>query len=68
MHVDDGLYGGNEFFEEKLNMLEANYQFGSKQCSHFTFTGMEVSQKSRPKHCNVPSQVRRKKKSHKHGS
>ena len=46
MHVDDGLCGGNEFFGEKLNMLEANYRFGSKQCSHFTFTGMEVSQKA----------------------
>ena len=46
MHVDDGLCGGNEFFEEKLIKLEAKYPFGSKQCSHFTFSGIEVSQKA----------------------
>ena len=45
MHVDDGLGGGNQFFQEKIDLLEQKYPFGSKKTSAFTFTGIEMAQR-----------------------
>ena len=44
IHVDDGLCGGNEVFQEKLKSLEKKYAFGSHKTTEFTFTGIELKQ------------------------
>ena len=44
MHVDDGLCGGDSFFDEQLNKLEAIFPFGAKKSQSFTFTGIEMNQ------------------------
>ena len=44
LHVDDGICGGDEFFEAKLALLEKKYPFGSKKMKQFTFTGIEMNQ------------------------
>lgn len=44
VHVDDGLGGGNEYFQSKINLLEKKYPFGSKKSQSFTFTGIELTQ------------------------
>ncbi|CAL1146079.1 unnamed protein product [Cladocopium goreaui] len=44
MHVDDGLCGGDEYFEEQLAKLEAVFPFGSKKSQNFVFTGIEMTQ------------------------
>ena len=46
VHVDDGLCGGDRFFEEKLQQLEKIFPFGSKRSGNFTFTGIDISQKT----------------------
>ena len=35
MHVDDGIYGGDKFFEEKLDQLQKNFPFGSHKHDAF---------------------------------
>ena len=44
IHVDDGICGGNEKFQEVLRKLESKYPFGSKKVQSFTFTGIDLSQ------------------------
>ncbi len=44
LHVDDGLCGGNQRFQEVIDKLEKKYPFGSKRMQHFTFTGIEMNQ------------------------
>ena len=46
IHVDDGIGGGSEYFEEKIQQLEKKFAFGSHKISAFTFTGIEVTQHS----------------------
>eukprot|EP00435_Cladocopium_sp_Y103_P022606 s1610_g5.t1 len=46
VHVDDGIGGGSEYFEEKIRQLEQKFAFGSHKISAFTFTGIEVTQHS----------------------
>ena len=44
MHVDDGLCGGDKFFEEQISKLESKFPFGAKKSQSFTFTGIEMQQ------------------------
>ena len=44
VHVDDGICGGNQRFQQKIDALEKKYPFGSKKVSKVTFTGIELSQ------------------------
>lgn len=44
VHVDDGIGGGDEVFEEKIRILESKYPFGSKKTGTFTFTGIDLCQ------------------------
>jgi hypothetical protein len=44
MHVDDGLCGGDSFFDEQLSKLETIFPFGAKKSQSFTFTGIEMCQ------------------------
>ena len=46
VHVDGGICGGNQRFQQKIDELEKKYPFGSKKSSNFTFTGIELSQQS----------------------
>ena len=44
IHVDDGICGGNEKFQNVIRLLERKYPFGAKKMTSFTFTGIEVNQ------------------------
>ena len=44
VHVDDGLCGGDEDFDQQISKLEAKFPFGSKKTGQFTFTGVDISQ------------------------
>ena len=44
LHVDDGLCAGNERFNQKIDLLEKKYPFGTKWMSQFTFTGIDMQQ------------------------
>lgn len=44
IHVDDGIFGGDKYFQEKIAKLEAKYPFGSKKSRSFTFTGIDLHQ------------------------
>ena len=44
IHVDDGICGGSQYFQQKINQLEKKYPFGSKKVKQFVFTGIEMSQ------------------------
>lgn len=44
VHVDDGICGGNQRFQKKIDELEKKYPFGSKKSTKFTFTGIDLSQ------------------------
>jgi transposase InsO family protein len=44
IHVDDGIYGGDQFFQEQISKLESKYPFGSKKSRVFTFTGIDLKQ------------------------
>ena len=46
VHVDDGLGGGDQCFEEQISKLEAKFPFGSKKVGQFTFTGVEMNQQA----------------------
>ena len=46
IHVDDGIGGGNEIFNQTIDRLEKIFPFGSKKNQKFTFTGIQVSQES----------------------
>ncbi len=46
VHVDDGLCGGDEFFDEQIEALSKKYSFGSQKSSQFTFTGIDISQRA----------------------
>ena len=44
IHVDDGICGGDEYFQSKLKQLEQKYPFRSYKTSEFTFAGVELKQ------------------------
>lgn len=44
VHVDDGLCGGDTFFEAQLKKLEQKFAFGSREHTSFTFTGIQLTQ------------------------
>ena len=44
IHVDDGICGGSDYFQQKIDLLEKKYPFGSKKVQNFVFTGIEMSQ------------------------
>ena len=46
VHVDDGLFCGNEEFHRRINLLEQKYPFGSRKQREFTFTGLHIVQKA----------------------
>ena len=46
VHVDDGLFCGNEEFHNRINLLEKKYPFGSRKQREFTFTGLHIVQKA----------------------
>ncbi len=46
IHVDDGLCGGDEVFIKKLHALREQYPFGSEKVGSFTFTGIQLRQRS----------------------
>lgn len=45
VHVDDGMGGGNQYYQEKIKLLEKKFPFGSHKTQAFTFTGIEVNQR-----------------------
>jgi transposase InsO family protein len=44
IHVDDGIGGGDTYFNEQIQKLEKKFPFGSHKTSGFTFTGIDVQQ------------------------
>ena len=44
IHVDDGIHGGDGYFQKQISKLEAKYPFGSKKSRKFTFTGIDLQQ------------------------
>ena len=59
VHVDDGIYGGDEYFRNQISKLERKYPCGSKRSISFTFTGIDMQQQpdnsihlSQPKYVN----------------
>eukprot|EP00438_Fugacium_kawagutii_P026412 Skav210812 [mRNA] locus=scaffold2924:156234:161009:- [translate_table: standard] len=46
IHVDDGLGGGNTYFQQQIDKLEKKYPFGSKKTGAFTFTGIDLQQQN----------------------
>ena len=44
IHVDDGIHGGNQYFQQQIAKLESKYPFGSKKSRQFTFTGIDLHQ------------------------
>ena len=44
IHVDDGIGGGSQVYEEKIKLLEKKFPFGSHKVSAFIFTGIEINQ------------------------
>ena len=44
IHVDDGIGGGDSYFNEQVQKLEKKFPFGSHKTSSFTFTGIDVHQ------------------------
>ena len=44
VHVDDGIGGGNAYYDSKIQELEKKFPFGSRKIANFTFTGIEVCQ------------------------
>ena len=44
VHVDDGLCGGDDFFQKQIQKLEEKFPFGSKKSQSFTFTGIDMLQ------------------------
>ena len=46
VHVDDGLCGGDSYFQSQVKALEAKFPFGSRKSQSFVFTGIEMSQQN----------------------
>lgn len=44
IHVDDGLFAGDQHFHQKINPLEKLFPFGSRKQKQFAFTGHQISQ------------------------
>lgn len=44
VHVDDGLGGGDEVFNQAIKTLEKRFPFGSQRTNSFTFTGINIHQ------------------------
>ena len=45
IHVDDGLFAGDEFFHKQINKLESQFPFRSRKKKDFVFTGLQIHQK-----------------------
>eukprot|EP00435_Cladocopium_sp_Y103_P067582 s130_g30.t1 len=43
-HVDDGIGGGNQRYEEALTQLQKVLPFGSREYGKFRFTGLDIEQ------------------------
>ena len=43
-HVDDGIGGGNERYDEALTILQKSLPFGSRDYRRFKFTGLDMEQ------------------------
>lgn len=46
VHVDDGICGGDEIFNQTIDRLEKKFPFGSKKSQKFTFTGVQLTQEA----------------------
>ena len=46
VHVDDGLCGGDKYFQSKISELEKTFPFGSRKSQSFVFTGIEMCQEN----------------------
>ena len=46
IHVDDGIHGGDKYFQDQIAKLESKYPFGSKKSKVLTFTGIDMKQNS----------------------
>ena len=46
IHVDDGLCGGDKYFQAKIQELEKKFPFGSRKSQSFVFTGIELHQQN----------------------
>ena len=44
IHVDDGLFAGDEFFHKQISKLESQFPFGSRKKKDFVFTGLQIHQ------------------------
>ena len=44
MHVDDGVYGGDKVFLDRIAQLQQKLPFGSQKSQNFTFTGIHLEQ------------------------
>ena len=44
VHVDDGIGGGNAWYQDRIKLLEKKFAFGSHKTNAFTFTGIEITQ------------------------
>lgn len=44
IHVDDGLFAGDQEFHKKINQLERIFPFGSRKTKNFVFTGLQINQ------------------------
>ena len=46
VHVDDGIGGGDQIFNQAISTLEKRFPFGSQRQGSFTFTGIHVLQEA----------------------
>ena len=46
VHVDDGVCGGDEWFQLQIQRLQEKLPFGSQKFKNFTFTGIHLQQMS----------------------
>ena len=44
MHVDDGVFGGDQVFLDRISQLQKKLPFGSQKSRSFTFTGIHLEQ------------------------
>ena len=44
MHVDDGVCGGDRYFNSKVDQLQKHLPFGSQKRRRFVFTGIQLEQ------------------------
>ena len=44
MHVDDGICGGDSWFNDRVSKLQQKLPFGSQKKTAFVFTGISLKQ------------------------